>query len=702
MSRCPTFLRPLLRLVEDGDPVTLGTVVRRISAIVILLLLAGLLPATGGVGHAPPKLDQLSLSELEDLQTDIDSELGQLASYALRGGTGSVGFHSKPHPKAETQEAFRIELGDEFFIDQVVLVPTLWREPHAGLVAEGFPIEFRILAGTDDTITEVASFSADDKLMPRIAPLAVPIEPVRASWVTVEATVLSSRIFEDSYLLQLAEIMVFSGSANVAAQNKVGSRDFVEANFHPSFLTDGFTPYLMDARDEEGSQAMLIRVSSSNPLPTLTIDLKTPQSVNQVNLHTFDTPPSIPMKNFIGYATPRHVEVTGATRPDFSDETLLCEYQLNSIADDGPIITRSFPETRCRYVRVNILDHRPVISRNPNRNVIAFSEIEVLSGDRNAAAGATVSANRSLSVSKEALFRMTDAHNYYGEILSIREWMNQLSRRHDLEALRPLVAEELGVRYLRQKARLRWTASLVALLVAGIVFVIVFDRFRHLREITRIKERFAADLHDQLGANLHTIGLLSDLAEESRQDDVEFSGIMRRIRDVTRRSGLSVRNMADLLESQELFSGLEPDMQRIAERISPQLDHELVIEGREHLQQLRQRTSVDLFLFYKECLVNICRHSGASQLRTHLKVDPREILLTISDNGEGLPESLKDQIPHSLERRARLLKARLKVESSPGEGTCITLRLRRRWRMLPFSPIGSGPSCAPTTPQKTS
>ena len=92
--------------------------------------------------------------------------------------------------------------------------------------------------------------------------------------------------------------------------------------------------------------------------------------------------------------------------------------------------------------------------------------------------------------------------------------MEELARRHDLENERPLVAAELNRRYARQKIMLQGFIWLTVLLVVGIGFIILIERTRRIRQVSRIKERFAADLHDELGANLHTIGLLSDLSKE--------------------------------------------------------------------------------------------------------------------------------------------------------------------------------------------
>ena len=103
------------------------------------------------------------------------------------------------------------------------------------------------------------------------------------------------------------------------------------------------------------------------------------------------------------------------------------------------------------------------------------------------------------------------------------------------------------------------------------------------------------------------------------------------------------------------------DMERAAKRIMAQLEHDIAIEGETHLKQLKPRTRMDLFLFYKECLVNISRHSGASQFSTRLTADSKRIHLTVSDNGRGILGSEGNGIPSSLKRRARLLGASVLV-----------------------------------------
>ena len=266
---------------------------------------------------------------------------------------------------------------------------------------------------------------------------------------------------------------------------------------------------------------------------------------------------------------------------------------------------------------------------------------------------------------------LTDGRNLYGDILSIRSWMNQLARRHELETERPLVAHELNLRYASQKRILLIMTWLAAVLAAAVGFIILIDRMLRMRQATRIRERFAADLHDELGANIHTIGLLGDLAREAKSHE-ELLELLDRSREFTERSGVAIRNWTNMLESRGLCEDLAEEMKRSASNLLADLDHDLSFEGTEFLQKLKPRKRIDIFFFYKECLTNIIRHSGATRVTIRLEATPEKVTLTINDNGLGLDGG----VPNSLKRRARLLGAKATVRNSTDGGTCVIVQLR--------------------------
>lgn len=625
---------------------------------------------------------QQKINGIKQELADIDSQLDNLANYNPRSGVGVGGFRSLKRVQATHPEWIEIDLGQSRKIDEIVLVPEIRRSSDTSLKADGFPVEFRILAGKagDREGEVIASFTREDQILPRIAPLVVPCSGIEASWIRLETTELSPRTWDNGHSLHLFEILVFSGSDNIALHQpvRVSSQNLKASDkYHSSFLVDGFLPYVMDAAKGKRSSAFLSPSPPGRP-GYLVIDLGEAHAIDQVYLHAVDLSDAIPQKRFTNFGMPRHLIIEGANAEDFSDAEQLTEFKVASVFDAGPIMMAKFPAFSCRYVRLRVIepDTDTMVSGNMiTAGNVGFAEIELFSQNINVAKGKPTSGSYGLSSVNRSYTALTDGRNFYGEILPLRKWLGELALRHELELKRPRVQQSLASLYEQQKNLLNRTIALAIVLAAGIIVILLLTRMIRMRQIARIRERLAADLHDELGANLHTIGLLSDLAIESHGDEHELAEIHRRIRSEADRSGIEVRNSMDLLALDDFCSNLEGDMRRAARRIMAKLDHQLTVEGQSHLKRLKPRIRVDLFLFYKECLVNISRHAEASGITSHLIADQTGITLTIRDNGIGIDHQQEGLAPKSLERRAGLLRAKVRVDHPPEGGTIVTLKI---------------------------
>lgn len=628
----------------------------------------------------------LSQADLESRLEQVDKELRELASLSLLSGVGSVGYRSRSHDTPNQLESIEIALEAEQPIDQIVLVPTICRDARAGFRADGFPVEFRVIVGSrqDPQGKVVAEFRAENKRLPRIAPLVIDCPPTMvASWVRLEATELSPRAWDGMFTLQMAEILVFREQENIALHRPVVTTSpEVDGGlgWDPSYLVDGFVPYHMDAAKGQRSLAFLRTTERGEP-PVISFDLGKTQPLDRIHYHVTDLSDTVPQSISDGFGVPRRFYLEGAQEPGFSDAVRLMEYERGSAYEVGPIIIRRFPRTMCRYVRL-VAEEPPIRGPHAPAGIdFGAAEIELFAEGRNVAKGVLVQSPMRQNPWR-SLAALTDGNNLYGEILPIREWMNQLARRHELEGERPWITRELDRRYVRLKmilVRLGWLSALVA---AALVAMILWERMRRMKQIALIRERLAADLHDELGANLHTIGLLSDLAANAGDSPADLATLHRRIRAETERSGIAVRHCSDMLSANGFYTDLLGDMQRASNRIMANLRHTIAMEGEEQLQELPPRTRADLFLFYKECLVNIGRHSGATEYTTELKADASGVRLTICDNGCGLEHSEERGVPASLKRRAKLLGAQVSVQNAPEGGTCIRLDLKaRKWKL---------------------
>ena len=624
------------------------------------------------------------ITRLEQELAGIDFKLKQLANYNPRSGVGVGGFRSKRQKRADHLQWVEIDLGQTYKIDEVILVPEIRRSTNTTLLTDGFPEAFRILAGTaaDQKGKVIASYTSDDNILPRIAPLVIACAGIEASWIRLEATTLSPRAWDGGYALHLFEMLVFSGHENVALHQpvKASSQNVQASDKHnPALLVDGFLPYVMDTAKGERSPAFVATSQPDQP-GYLSIDLGKAQTLDQVHLHAVDLSDAIPQKRFNNFGMPRHMIVEGANAEDFKDAITLTEFKVASVFEAGPILMKRFPASSCRYVRLRVLEPNIEVSPEagaPAYSNIGFAEIELFSHGINVAKAKQANGNYGFSSFNRSYASLTDGRNFYGDILPIRQWLNELALRHELERQRPQLALRLNELYEEQKSLLNRFIALAVILAAAMIVTLLVTRMTRMRQLAKIRLRLAADLHDELGANLHTIGLLSDLAVESREDDEAFADIQRRIRSEADRSGAEVRSCMDLLALKNYYENLEADMQRAARRIMAKLDHELSIEGKPYLQKLKPRVRVDLFLFYKECLVNISRHSKATAFSSHLSADKAGVSLIIRDNGIGISiDAQQDGMtPKSLERRAGLLRAKVRIDHPSEGGTVVTLTI---------------------------
>ena len=221
--------------------------------------------------------------------------------------------------------------------------------------------------------------------------------------------------------------------------------------------------------------------------------------------------------------------------------------------------------------------------------------------------------------------------------------------------------------------------NLSFLIGGALAIVILLSHIIRLRQMSRLRQRLAADLHDQVGANLHAIGLLSDIAREEAlmlaptEEQTPLLSAVGEIRDTTERTAASVRHCSDTLEPHSLHADFEEDMRRIAHRMMEGYDYTITVSDKEQMARLKPLRRADLFLFYKECLVNISRHAHASCFDAMIEAKQGKIRLTITDNGSGMPAGM---IPPSIKRRAKILRGKLSIESpvaDTGQGTRIIL-----------------------------
>ncbi|WP_162051059.1 histidine kinase [Lentimonas sp. CC11] len=645
-------------------PYSFVCMIRPLLCFALLLCCSVLEAALGGS----------AISELEARKEVIEQELTRLSRPSLRGGVGAIGYHTAAFSHADNDFWVEIDLKGEHSINEIVLVPVLWRDMEEGFQADAFPEAFRVLAGTaeDREGQVVAEFQQEEGQIIGITPLVIPFPETVASWVRIEVTRMSRRIHDGKYVFQLSEIMVFGEGQNIALRKPISAvfpkpRDPSGA-WDERFLVDGATPYIMNSARGQPSLAYL---GDFGAAPTLLIDLGESYPISEIRLHAVEQSNTVPQA-FVGdLGIPKHFKVEGANSPDFEDAVVLVEHQSANLSGMGPIMMWSFPEMSCRYVRIVTLEQGLSFGISERLSRIGFAEIELMSAGENVAQGKRAWTEPAMRSHRDAM-SLTDGRNLYGEILPIQAWLKELAKRRDLEAEWVGLSKELSRRYALQKQMLIWLGRISGVLLFAIVVVALYGRMQRIRNETKVRERIAANLHDELGANLHAIGMWSDIAQESVNSPEPLIESLKRIRGLTERTGASARFCSNMLEAKGVCEVLVDDMKREASRLLADISFEISFENEAQLNRVIRRKRIDIFLFFKESLANIIRHGQASTATIHMSANDKEVALAIADDGCGFSGGL----PNSLKRRAKLMRAEAGVDHPKEGGTRIWLKLK--------------------------
>ena len=317
----------------------------------------------------------------------------------------------------------------------------------------------------------------------------------------------------------------------------------------------------------------------------LNLDLGEAHQITGIQLHAIETNQYVPQLFKIGMGIPSRFLIEGSLSEDFSDAALLLDHHQNKnpLKVSSPILSWNIPPTNCRYIRL-LAKGDPLRSQ---ANRIGFAEIELLSKTANVAKGIPVTSPNALETNFRRLSTLTDGRNLYGNILPTRTWLEQLARRHDLEKQLPRLEKEIALHHKNQTFYLGLMVLLAALLATGIGIVIFIGKNRRRQQLAQLKQRVAADLHDELGANLHTIRLLGELANESKEYPSEIARVLQRQSKFTDRSISSVKNFSSLFEGEGLKHNLSEELKRASNRFLFGIRHKLKIQGEELLNRLK-------------------------------------------------------------------------------------------------------------------
>ncbi|HYH60167.1 MAG TPA: sensor histidine kinase [Thermoleophilaceae bacterium] len=196
-----------------------------------------------------------------------------------------------------------------------------------------------------------------------------------------------------------------------------------------------------------------------------------------------------------------------------------------------------------------------------------------------------------------------------------------------------------------------------------------------LRAQEEERKRVARDLHDEVNQALTAILLrLEALAHTApprlRDELIETKRLANQAMEELLQLARQLRPTA--LDDHGLVPALEEQLRRFKAQFG--VDTKLATQG--NIDELGGDQQLVLYRVTQEALNNIARHARAKHVRVQIARDDGTVALEVVDDGAGFVVGDEDRGLglDGMAERARLVNGEFDVESAPGHGT--TLRLR--------------------------
>lgn len=236
-----------------------------------------------------------------------------------------------------------------------------------------------------------------------------------------------------------------------------------------------------------------------------------------------------------------------------------------------------------------------------------------------------------------------------------------------------------------------WFIAIGVALLAAMIVGLERLRVRRLLEIEKIRSRIATDLHDDIGAGLTHIGLLSEVmlrkhSSQGKSEPPATQNVHERLDDFsenTARVGSIARELSEAMSDvvwsinpkHDSLDALLHRLRGFAHEICKAKDIALnfTIDEKISAMRLNPEERRSLLLIAKEALHNMAKYSGSASVEVRIESNAQMLRLMVQDFGRGFDASTASTGNGLSNMRSRAIKLGgvCEIHSKAGKGTRI-------------------------------
>jgi signal transduction histidine kinase len=238
-----------------------------------------------------------------------------------------------------------------------------------------------------------------------------------------------------------------------------------------------------------------------------------------------------------------------------------------------------------------------------------------------------------------------------------------------------------------------WFYLLVAVLVACLAYAVYALRVRSVeasyKAVMGERNRIAREIHDTLAQGyvgvslqLEIVGRMLKLSRPAEAGPGPAEAQIEATKEFVKSSLEEARSSIWRLRSSQADAEAETLPARLAAAVrSQQAASEAAIDLKVTgtFRPLERSVEDEMLRIAQEAISNAVRHAAASEIKVVLKYDTGSLRLKVSDDGKGFAQAAAAPFGHygmqGMKERAVAIDAKLRIESSPGNGTSIEATL---------------------------